>query len=308
MNTNNLYTFKADGFMARAFTWLWRKDPVSDYPGMCPYFWTWVLIIIFFPLVLAWRLFTILVEYLDDLHASYKQRKKDKNQLTGEQILKEVRLTKVPHLAYQLYESPCYEDVLYSLTNEEFREIQVLALEHKAVLRDLRLKEEKRLLEKKRLEKERIKKIQDKVNNAKDHPIYKFISIALLVTASAALVFALYLLSIIAGDYMSTWNWDAIWEDVIWGIKLSSVILLFIAIMYLFISFVIDPICNYFKCRKKCSSTKKSKLAKFGYYIGDKLASVGNFIVNMFKILFDMIYNTYKQQCPRITWVKSETK
>lgn len=79
-----LYDFKSDALHARFYGWLYDVD-VTNYKTICPYFWKYVLTIIFLPIILpfiiivkgALAVFMYLEDYNDEL-----LRKMDPNELS----------------------------------------------------------------------------------------------------------------------------------------------------------------------------------------------------------------------------------
>lgn len=49
-----MYTLNKTSMTSKFYSWVWNKD-VTEFKNMCPYFWGYVLTVIFLPLIILWK-------------------------------------------------------------------------------------------------------------------------------------------------------------------------------------------------------------------------------------------------------------
>lgn len=269
---NNLYNFSKNSWHVKLFKWIYNIDPTQQFKSMCPYFWTYVITLLFFPLVLIIKLFgksgTLFLNYLKDYSRnkankaieSFKARVGDGESLTNEE-------------AYKLKRSNCYSNNWYQL---DWNVTDLIDFKSREYSRN-------------ELPKIRYAKEQQ-IKEFKESTIYQVISYILALIVSIAGIYVIYQLYLVSNDYTIMW-------------KEIGGVLLFISIFVAgvfgivgLIKYIIIPIGEYLACLK----TPKCYLCQLGIW---------KFVSNIFKTIWlgfcligDMIYNTYKKNCPLITW------
>ena len=52
-----MYKFKTTSWHVKLFEWIFNEDPTKIYKSMCPYFWSFVLILLTLPLIAVVKMF-----------------------------------------------------------------------------------------------------------------------------------------------------------------------------------------------------------------------------------------------------------
>lgn len=263
---------------------------------MCPYFWTYVVIMLTLPLILLIKMFgkggTKFLNYVKD----FKENRRLKAVAYLQAICEIPDLT--PKAAYKIYCSKCWKNHKWDLDNYYSvisPKIELLYSQHLAYLKDIKNKELTIQYNKDAIRKQRM----DEYREAKWFtPLSYIISVALIGAI-------LYLLGM--GLYMggSLVNWPVVgkWTFII----LSGLVTLgaVIGILYTIIKYVFIPFFKWTSCVKLpncgiCENIKSFfRLFKYVWLlIRYILIGIGRFI----GIIGNMIYSTYKKQCPIITW------
>lgn len=298
----NLYTFSTKSWHVRFFKWLFNQDPTCSYKTMCPYFWTYVLIFTFLPLILLIKLFgkggTKFLAWTKD----YKHNKTQKEIAHLKEICSNTNLTEKE--AYLIRESKCwYRHSNYELDDKIFNKVSDLALQYDDKLDKIKWNKE---------EKQRIRKTK-RTQTYKEYKEQKwFNSISYLVTTCLACLF-LYGIGI-AGYHTFTWiNWTSVG---IWTLYIFiGVIALAIAItlFYGIIKHMLIPFFSWLSCIKlpRCGFCNSIKIffswSKYPFLL--TWWPIKYTFIGVFKLLIiigDMVYSIYKKKCPIITW--EETK
>lgn len=274
----DLYTFSKNAWHVKLFKWIYNTDPTQTFNTMCPYFWSMVATILFFPIILVVKLFGKGgTSFLNNLE-SYKRRKKDraialliekcsKKDLTNEE-------------AYNIRKSNCWENYNYYIDYDLYKIIINKANEHYNYLEVLGKEKEVKRQQKK-----------EKVEKIKESRVFIITS---YITSLVVFSFALY--AIYLGFSMIDFNpidWGFIGEVFILTAEVIAVILLIVALY----NYVFTPLYNWLSCRR-CTLCQ--------YSIGKHIIAPFKFTWRGILIIADMIYMTYKQACPRITWKDEE--
>lgn len=273
----NLYTFDNNSKCVRFFMWVYGKNPRYIFSGMCPFFWTLVVTVLFFPLILIIKLFgktgTKFLSYLESYNRNSKEKKK-------QNFLNRIKQPLTPQEAYKIKRSKCFDYFYYDMTKEEINNIYDKSREwaHHLSL----LSEEKYVKQ---------MKFDKKVETIKESKV--FVILAQIITFSIGLLilFGIYYI-IFKVDYPEP-DWEVIKQlFLFFGVAIGGMLFLISLYKYLFL-----PIIYRLSCIKLPScNCKIFKIVKkiFIYLFG----SIGTF----FYIIGNMIYVTYKKNCPIITW------
>ncbi len=288
-----LYTFKKTSWHVRFFKWLFDVNPTYRYKTMCPYFWTYVLIALFLPLILVIKLFgksgTVFLNWVKD----YKNNKEKAEIAHLKNLCENPDLS--PEEAFKIRKSKCWKKHNWEIDLSISNRIKGLAYQHREYLSDLKYKREE----------ERDAKREEMVAKYEEVKEYKwFPYVAYLITFA---LFGLLAWAIIYGGYRGAmaidWPWLGKWtlNILIIGAVIGSIIL----VLYGFIKYVCIPFVQWVSCIKlpKCGicENMKSFFSLFKYvWLPIRYVLLG--IVKFFAIIGDMIYSTYKKKCPIITW------
>lgn len=267
----NLYTFSKKSWHVRLFKWIFNEDPTEKYKTMCPYFWTYVLIILFFPLILIIKLFgkfgTKLLVYLKE----YKSKLKTKRGVRLNEICKNITTGKE---AFKMYNSKKFNRHYWSIDSSLRDAISVLYYDYQFKLEDSRIKTKE--LKRKKKEERTVKK--EKLLKIKAVSITLYvISLILIILSCALLVWG-------AIELFAITNWKMV------GIIAFYVLLYVIAAII--IIFIVAKLVDYVE-----SNNFKLNTERFSW-----LAKPFKWVFKFFAIIVDMLYSAYKKQCPLITW------
>jgi len=275
-----MYKLKKNSWHYRFFKFITRIEP-STFKTMCPYFWTYVLIVFFLPLVLIIKLFI----YLNELSnkASKERRKRNRSRII------ELLRKKYPDVsvitnkeAYKLYTSKCfYQYILDAFDWDEYN-----------IIRDKKnqyLQEEMRIKEIPKPS----KSFQEVYNRAKDTKLFNYsayiISIGFILGVISLIIYGATLI-----NYTTFWIY----------VKATLIVILILAIIA---SIVFGLSYLLSKIDLKCLFTRDSKSLKainytYKYTLKWMLVTPLVFIFKFFKLILNMIYSVYKKQCPLINW------
>lgn len=260
---NNLYTFSKNAWHVRLFKWIYNTDPTTTFNTMCPYFWSLVSTMTLLPIILIVKLFGRAGTNLLSKLESYKR---DKQAAEKESFLQRCNKDLTDEQAYKIKNTSCWDRNYYFLEWELEKEIRSKAYNHRDFI----------------FAQKEIKK--QKITEVKESKYFIYSSYVISVIVVSLGVYGLYYsLSLI--EY-SPIDWEFLG-------KLLKVVLFAISILvavYLLCKYVIFPIYERISCME-------CKLCQYGYVL-----SPFKFIGRGILIICDMIYMTYKQACPRITW------
>lgn len=268
----NLYTFNKNSNHVKLFKWLWNVDPTLTFKSMCPYFWSYVVTILILPILLIAKLFGKYGKQFNSYLFTYRKKRKDK---IIAKLIKKSKTIVTPEDAYSFQNTGCYKKYQYYLEFEERMRLDNLYDERRNELYIVR--------------KENLKKRNEKIQQAKEN---KIITIVMWVILGAVLVTSCYLLYLLGAWAIGRIDWWTVLK-VIGG--LVAVVAAVFGLIGLF-KYVLDPIYD----KLKCITLPNCKLCQLP--IGTYILSFFTAIGTGFMILIDMIRNTYKKNCPIITW------
>lgn len=296
-----LYSFSKGAWHVRFFKWLFNEDPTRRYKTMCPYFWTYVLILLFLPIILFIKLFgkfgTQFLKWSKDY--KYNREKIASDAL----IFRCSREDLTPEEGYNIYRSKCYKTYWYDLDYDSRCRIEELFYEHRNHINYL-----KRVArDKKEVRNDRLNK---KIVTFKEYKSYTYISYLIVGLLGLILLYSFYYMG---SMFINSINWTSVW---VWftDVGLPSLLILFIVIagvysIYILVKYVLKPFFLWLSCRKLptcklCNGL--SRVGKFLLYLVYPLWWVILGIGKFFVIIGHMIYSTYKKSCPIITWEDDE--
>lgn len=284
-----LYTFSKTSWHVKLFKWIFNEDPTNTYKTMCPYFWTYVCIFVFFPIVLLVKLVGASGDSLLNHVKNTKKRREKKRTLRLHRYASVSNLT--PLQAYNLTKTQLYKKHNYSLEYSVDRNIILLCRQHKQVLKDI--KNHKREVKEVRVEKFKAK--QKKVYDNKVIVVIGYIiTTTLSLVVICSLGYALYRLYFIAP-----------WRIIGIGSGIGASVILAIVILFLFVKHLCIPAGDYLLDKLSNIDIKMPRLLhslRFLRYVAYPFIYIVKGIGHLFGIIGNMIYSTYKKQCPIITW------
>jgi len=296
----NLYTFSKKSWHVRFFRWLFAKDATEIYKTMCPYFWTYVLIITFLPIILIIKLFGAAGTRMLDNARTYSQRKEQK--LLAE--LKErfyAALEAGQAEVYKLSKSKCWK----RLNNDLYCKVEYHEMQKFREMKETeywRIRQEKN--EQKAIRQEASQRRDEKLDDIKDSIFGKILGYSVLIAVVAAALYLLFILFrwlIGLVDWVGT-DWGSVGRITAIAIGIVVAIIGVIYLVYLFLIHLVTPFFSWMICHLKQVNWPKIRVGK---YIAWPFVIFWKFLVLIGKciaIVCDMIYNFYKKRCPIITW------
>jgi len=281
-----MYTFKKTSWHVRFYKWLFDKDPTTIYKSMCPYFWTYVLIFISLPLILLIKLLGKKGNQFLNWLEEYKREKR--NKMIEEFRIRASKEDMSEEEAFQIVRSKCWEKYRWWLDWETESIIKNLSKKHSNKLHHLKVEE--------------LNKRQEKIKEFKENKYLTFtfnaIGIAMMLLILASLV---YFISQIH------FNWKLIGKYTLYGLLIVVAIIVVIGIIYSIIKLV-----HYLSMKISCINFKCPLcmyIPMFFSYIGRGISTSFPFVALPFVFMFkgvalvcNMLYNTYKRNCPIIKW------
>jgi len=266
-----MYKFSKQSWHVKLFKWIFNEDPTKIYKSMCPYFWSYVLTILFLPLILIVKMFGKYGTQFLNFLRTYKEAKREKTKQLFLTDCKKENLTKEE--AYRLYKSKCWKDFSCYLSYDEENLVRKLA---KKVSEELYIKKEAVSQKKQQTYKE--------VKESKYFDYFAYLITGLIFTGVIYLFYMLF-----SSITFKPVDWILVFKLLVFvgGIVLVGTIIV------LFVKYIIIPIINKIRCME-------CQLCKIG--LGSKIISVISFIWKGFCIVGDMIHVTYKKNCPLIVW------
>lgn len=267
----NLYTFKKTSWHVKLFTWIYGESPVKIYKSMCPYFWTYVLTLIFLPFILIFKLFNKSSKKILNNLRTYKERKR-------EEIIKkfiiEASTLNSDEEYYEFKSRKCYTKYGYRLDGDLYYKIKYGAREFEYNLNSKK-------------EKDKEKKLA-KIETYKESKYFTVISFVISIIVFGLIGYLLY--SLIGMIHFSPIDWDKVFMTL----YTIGIIVGIGVIIYILFRFVLVPLIDKLKCIKlpKCRVCE----------LGKHLLLPFKMLWTLLLIISNMIYVTYKKNCPMITW------
>lgn len=302
-----LYSFSKNSWHVEFFKWLFNEDPTQRYKTMCPYFWTYVLILLFLPLILIIKLFgnggTKFLAWVKD----YKENKRLKSIEYLKTICSNPNITQAE--AYKIVRSKCWDNYRFYLDYDVETNIKELWLEEYYRLEDIEVQESAKRYAKQQERKREMEKFSSKVEEYREYAIVKYLSYLFIGAFAVAVLYGFYSLIMLIPFASVPWG------DVGFYVLVTIMILVTagatIGLFYLLVIYVLKPFFQWVSCVKlpKCGVCENIRswfgwLSYFSYakYIVLPFWWLILGIGKMFVIIGHMIYSTYKKSCPIIEW------
>jgi len=262
----DLYTFSKSAWHVRLFKWIYKTDPTKTFKTMCPYFWSLVVTMIVLPLILVIKLFGKAGTKLLSKLESYKRDKWESDKvLFLDRCSKEL----TEEQAYKIWKTKCWDRYYYYLDYNVEQSIRDKYNNYRYYLNDQK----------------KVKK--EKITEIKESKYFMYLAyIISAVVISTVLYVLYYLVSMIE---FTPIDWEFVGVSTL--LILGAIVIVFSVIGIW--NYVVIPLSKRISCME-------CKLCQYG--IGSYILSVLKFIWRGIVIICDMIYMTYKQACPRITW------
>jgi hypothetical protein len=289
----NLYSFSKNAGHVRAFEYLWGVNPVEKYKTMCPYFWSWVgTIIIIIPLLLL-KFFGASISKWAEAYGEWSDKLYEKRRRKFIEKAETIDTTNLKE-CYNFVKSKCWSKFSYCISrgafSDKYYDIKGAFYEHEDLL-DSR-KRERKLAYKKNIE-----SVKAPINSPKDN-ILGFIIMACISILLALYVFYMMYLG-------GSWLWEAImsnWDEVIKTLIIMGEILGLLALAVALAVGIYKLYVEYLSCSEKFIKFCTTLDSFFTKLYNSYLMAFFRGIVKTFVIIGDMIYKTYKKQCPIIYW------
>lgn len=293
----NLYSFSKNAGHVKAFKYLWGVNPVEKYKTMCPYFWSWVgTIIIIIPLLLL-KLFGARIYKWAETYEEWKNKLYEKRKKKFIEKFEAIDIQ--DHKAcYKFVKSKCWSKFSFGMSSSSFSDryydIKGAHYEYEDLL-DSR-KRERKLAYKKNLE-----SVKAPINSPKDNII------GFIMMASISIMLALYILYILYLGGSWLWgvilsNWDGVIETLIIIGWIALILLGAVALAAGIYKLYVEHISCSERFIKFCTALDSFFTKLYNSY----LLVFFRGIAKTFVIVGDMIYKTYKKQCPIIYWKEDE--
>jgi hypothetical protein len=265
-----MYKFSKQSWHVKFFKWIFNSDPTTQFKTMCPYFWTYVLVFLFLPLILIIKLFGSFGTKLLDNLRTYQQRRIEK---IKEEFILKCSKDLTNQECYDIFKSKCYNKYWYILSSDIDKKIN----NGYEIINDKKYKIKKENTEKRQIQYIEIK--ESKVFNILSY-VFGIISIVFLLIFTIKAIKSIIIIT----------NWKIIGIGLLGTIS----ILVIAYLIYLIVKFIISPFISYLMCFecKLCKKIKIFKYISFPFKIG----------WDIIKICAEMTYATYKKHCPLIKW------
>ena len=299
-----LYSFSKSSWHVRFFEWLFNENPTYRYKTMCPYFWTYVLIVLFLPLILVVKLFgnagTRFLSWMKDYRHNRIER------IKGNFIMNCCHPNLTPKEAYKLTQSKCWDEYRYYLEYEVEEKVKQLARIELNKIEDEQAEAYKKQQERKRALAEQFDDINNKMSTMRENKLFTYFSYVVVGVICSITLYFLYTLVMMIPFYMIDWPVVGYYSLYITLLLISmfGLVLLF----YGLIKYVFTPFFKWLSCIKLPScgicNTMSPLLNKMKYvlYIFLPIWWLVLGIGKLFAIIGHMIYSTYKKSCPMIEW------
>lgn len=281
----DLYRFEENNIFSKFYKFIWNVDPSKKFKGFCPYFWSYLATILLLPIILPLSLIIkllglkahLLSDFIDKMKEA--KRKREINLLMSS--LKKLESDKDKYIWYKKYKK-LYNYHLYNSSelNELFNSVDPREgyFTYEWELTKLEKEYQSKLSERKNYIKNRFSPTNNKV--------VKFTLFTLLTLLTLILAYCVYYL-IYQISIAITFN------ELLYGIKNTLMAIL-----------IIGLIVGIMALLYKLGEVIESKIEDMN--LDPKLKSFVDYISNGIKLVKDILYNLYKNNCPIITWVSKE--
>lgn len=327
----NFYTFHKNAWHCKIYKWVFGKNPHEVHPTMCPYFWIMVAVFFLFPLVFLIKMTGKGgVKFMESC-TTYSRRMKDKREAAYNLKCREFSETMTDESAYYFTKTKLWKKYEYRIDYEVRSHIQSASNRWYWHLEDIkdeakRLERERKDLEEERKwEMEQQRKIvkeqtvalrEKRVKALKESKTSKIIGIILVLVVLYYTVWGVSVVSI-AFYHWVRWDWVGYSILALIGLVLVGFV------SYLLFRYIIIPLFKFLRVKASKINPPKVNLKPIGRgtrksfrFIGKMLEFIWRFIrpigrtiasgfvymFDFYKMVKDMIYNTYKKNCPTITW------
>lgn len=284
-----MYTFKKNSWHVRFYKWLFDNDPTKIYKSMCPYFWTYVVIFLTLPFILLFRIGGKKGKQFSSWLESHQRDKRNKMIENFQKRCENPNLS--PKEAYEIKNSKCWEKYYYYIDWDLDNHIRNLSNEYKYTLH-----------------KEKIERDKNKEQKIKELKESKTLNVIFTILGIGLLLLILYVT--IVGISMIEFkpiDWLFIGKVLLGSILIICSGLLIIGIVY----YIVKGI-QYLTMKISCINFTCPLCNFFGGLIKMLFINIGKstpyisipfiFIFKGIRLIADMIYNTYKKNCPIIKW------
>lgn len=289
-----LYTFSKKSWHVRFFKWLFNEDPTRRYKTMCPYFWTYVLVILLLPLILFIKMFGKLGTKFLVWAKNYSNERDDK--LREKFSLKAENPNITQREAYLLVKSKCWDNYSYTIGWDTREKLCEMFWDEERII-------DNRKKAKKRLKAENRREFNQRIENMKE---YKYYNVLSFIMSGIIILFGLYFLYMLFSLIpitASEWLYGILFIITTVGISAGVIFGIYYLVKYVF-----QPIITWISCydSSNCGFCNNVKTF-FSYFVVLKYIFYPFYyviigIIKLFRIIGHMIYSTYKKQCPLITW------
>jgi len=274
-----MYNFKKNSNHVKFFKWIWGVNPYTKYKTMCPYFWSYVLTILFIIPILIVKfiiagIINPIFKYLDIII-----EKAANNRV--ERFMQQYNNCKSLEDYFNLYNTKCYtsnrKNLSWDIKDNMFDKYS----------------EYDKIVKKQKQKEQQIKynKVPSKIEQITNKVLPYILGSILVILVGTFIYWVLHLFT---------------WEQFIY--VAYRILLLVILLSILFVIGSIIVIIFKFITNKWFCNSKLQKIV-FWKHIGNGLFKIVEFIAiiiqNIWKgllIFFNMVKNTYKKQCPIIYW------
>tara|TARA_R110000851_G_scaffold47424_1_gene115067 strand:- start:34437 stop:35288 length:852 start_codon:yes stop_codon:yes gene_type:complete len=262
----HLYDLSANSNHVKFFKWLWGVDPSKKYKTMCPYFWAFVGSILILPIILVWNTIIWLIKPICNYFESKSQKQID--EFLNNLYLKLDSGSYTDYDLYKIHKSKCYKEHYYKfISSDRYKKGMTDKIDSSFNSYWDMIRERKR-------------EAKQTLDNFKYGFFGKAIAYIIGLTLLGFLGWGVY-------EFVHLFTMG----QFLGFLKGLGLTLLAIGGLALIIA-----ICVWFNDKYGCNSYLNRIV--FWKHIGDFFKVIGN----GFLIVFDMIKNVYKQNCPIIHW------
>jgi hypothetical protein len=327
----SFYTFHKNAWHCKLYKWVFGKNPHEVHPTMCPYFWIMVCVFLLLPIVVMIKMTGKGgVKFMESC-TTYSRRMKEKREKAYNEKCIEFSKKMTDEQAYRFTHTKLWKKYEYYIDYEVRTEIRNASSRWYWHLDEIKTEQNRIEAEKKRIEQDkkweaefREKEIKQKsievrekrVKALKESKTSKIIGIILVCVV---LYYFVWLTYICVSAFCNWVRWDWIGYGLL-GIA-AFVTLGFVS--YLTFKYIIIPFFKFIYvkiCKIKLPRVDFSKpfrkIGKFFLFIAKILLKLFRFLkpigrtivsgfvymIDFFKMTKDLIYSTYKKNCPTITW------
>jgi len=264
---------------------------------MCPYFWTYVVVILLLPFILIVKAFGKAGTELLNKLRTYKQ---DKETRLVKALTERCKAVQTPEEAYKLVKSKCWKKFRFDLDDFKLRsDIEEL---YQTYAYELRKAQQERDDAEEIIQYNQREKFEKTKESFKESIITKILGYVFLYSGILALLYGIYRLIV----WLCSFTYPAPNWPLIGGIAaliLGAAAAVFM--IYLIFRYILIPFMSYIVCQLGKVNWSFLSCLKYLKYLGIPLwllYKLFEALYKLFAIIGSMIYATYKKHCPIITW------